>query len=510
MPQVIEFIPVVSDARVTVNDVIRVCRDTKDGEAFRDLRTRLRQLKLWDTNRPRAPLRFFGVGGRTITRSPFMNQVVEASGEDAVQEVIANRLFDLNPLLAKAVVDLVAQRPHGRDEIYKHLGSFAYRGIVPSRPDLDIWLSLAVALGVFKAVGIAITAGNLFDGFSARAAAVEVDEFLEEDEPEPEPEIPTSGDEEGAAIPAAVAPAMDSAAVIAAISPTPAPSTPGGAPLPPALRHLAAANLSSPRMRERPVPPSRFAAGFSDEVLEETAKRIGAWWTEVRVGSQGHKPADFGLDPEGWVENADEVVYRIAVAAALAFRLDADREGVIRAFRALDGAGILVDLYQGTVPSDLPSEVDARALMLASLAARRCAEAPDLASSLDQKKSAAEAFAVLDAALGRGLFKIELLWVLRMLGELGVIRYEDLADYTALPYRLVRDQLFRLGFVATPYAVDAAQLTAASRAARSAARAAGDADSPDEVIAAFVLAAGCAYDCPNRKACDFPCRERLE
>jgi hypothetical protein len=301
----------------------------------------------------------------------------------------------------------------------------------------------------------------------------------------------------------AAAAALDTAAVIAATSPA------GAAQTPPALRHLAAANLPNPRGKDRSAPVSRFSGGFGDELLDETAKRIAAWWGEAKVPSQAHRPDDFGFDPEAWVEGADELLYRIAVAAALAFRLDADRDGVVRAYKALDDAGVLADLYHGTVPADLPASVDARALMLASLAARRCAEVPDLASSLEQKKTAADVFAALDAALGRGLFRIEILWILRMLGQLGVVRFDDLADYTALPYRQVRDTLFRLGFLDTPYAADPATLATAARAAHRAAGGASDA-AADEVVAAFALGAGCAYDCSHRKTCDFPCRERLE
>jgi hypothetical protein len=144
--------------------------------------------------------------------------------------------------------------------------------------------------------------------------------------------------------------------------------------------------------------------------------------------------------------------------------------------------------------------------MLASLAARRCAEVPELAAQLEGRASASEAFAALDAALGRGLFRSELFWIMSMLSKLGVIRYDDLADYTITPHRIVRDTLFRLGFVDSPYASDATALAATTRAARTAVP-----EGPaDEILAMFALAAGCAYDCANRKACDFPCRERLD
>src|SRR5262249_26252984 len=116
----------------------------------------------------------------------------------------------------------------------------------------------------------------------------------------------------------------------------------------------------------------------------------------------------------------------------------------------LDKAGVLGDLYQGTVPENLPAQVDARALMLASLAARRCAEVPELASQLDSRASAAEAFAALDAALGRGLFRTDLFWIMDMLANPGVRRHAPLGDFPAPPPPIVRATLSRRGFPPPP------------------------------------------------------------
>ncbi|MFT3699446.1 MAG: hypothetical protein QM831_40230 [Kofleriaceae bacterium] len=354
-----------------------------------------------------------------------------------------------------------------------------------------------------KPLGVAVAAGPRIERYTQLANALDIEEYTQEDKPEPEPVIPNLSDEEAptAAPTAEAAPAGDTSIPVAAAA-TPS----SGSPLPAPLRHLSAEGVPTPRNRERPVPLSRFTAGFSDEVLAETTTRITSWWSEVNLTPTTYQPSDFGLDSEQWVEGADEVLYRVAVAAALAFRLDRDRAGVIAAYTALDKANVLADLYQGTVPENLPAQVDARALMLASLAARRCAEVPELASSLDGRASAAEAFGALDAALGRGLFKTELFWILDMLARLGVIRYDDLGDYTVTPHRIVRDTLFRLGFIATPYATDATSLVAAARAAHKAV----PAGAADEILTVFALSAGCAYDCTHRKTCDFPCRERLE
>jgi hypothetical protein len=504
MPQVTEF-PTFGGDRLMPADLAKLCRDVPaGGEPFREFRTRLRNARFWDRDRPIVPLRFLGAGGATVVPSPFMQKLAATTSDDDVLAALIDRMLELNPILFKTIHELLAQRAHGKDEIYKHLGSFAYRGVVPSRPGLEGWLQLGIATGLIRAVGIAVAPGARAEAYARGVGELVIEELLAEDQPLVDPIIPDESEVAGAAsaaaapgAPGAIAPEA-TAAVVAQI----------GTPLPPALRHLgAASSLPNPRGRARNVAPSRFAAGFSDELLAETAERIAAWWGEVKPETVAFTPADFGLDVEAWMEGADEVLYKIAVAAALAFRLDTDRAGVLAAFRALEQAGVLGDLYHGTVPDSLPAQVDAKALMLASLAARRCAESPDLASALEQKKSGAEVFAQLDAALGRGLFRIELFWILDQLAQLGVIRHDDLAPLTALPHRLVRDQLFRMGFVETPYAADAAALTVAARAAH---RAAGGAPRGDLVVASFALAAGCQYDCPNRRTCEYACRERLD
>jgi hypothetical protein len=503
MPQVTEF-PIFGSDRASIADLAKLCAEVPaGGETFREYRSRLRAARLWDRERPMVTVRFLGAGGGTVVPSEFMKAMAAAKSDDDQSAAMLDRMWQLNPLLFKTIYELVAQRPYGKDEIYKHLGSFAYRGVVPSRPALEAWLTIASQTGLLKSVGIAVALGGAAERFAKQVAELSADELLAEDQPLVDPVIPD--EVEAVASAAASAPvAIGAEPTASVIAQTSAP----GANLPPALRHLtAAAQLASPRGRGRAVPVSRFAAGFSDEVRADTASAIASWWGEVKPAARAFTPADFGLDAEAWVEGADEIVYRIAVAAALAFRLDTDRAGVLAAFGALEQAGVLGDLYHGTVPETLPAQVDPKALMLASLAARRCAESPDLAATIEQKKSGAEVFAALDAVLGRGLFRIELFWILDMLAQLGVVRHDDLGELTALPHRLVRDTLFRLGWIESPYAPDAASLTAAARAAHAAA---GKVARGDEVLASFALAAGCAYDCPHRRTCGFACRERLE
>jgi len=501
MPQVVEFPPIGNDQRGALAALVRVAKETSPkGESFKELRSRLRSAKLWNREQPIPILRFLGVSGAAITPSDFMVALAAAASDEEQATAVLDRVWYLNPVLAKTIVDLISQRAYHKDEIYKHLNSAAYDYKLLSRPALEVWIQIALACGLLRPLGVAVASGPRFERYSTLAAALDLEDYVSDDKPEPDPVVPIVLDDDStAAAPAEIVAGDTSIPVTAGAAPS-------GSPLPGPLRHLNAEGVPTPRNRERAVPPSRFASGFADDVLAETTARIGAWWSELNLTPATYQPSDFGLDSEQWVEGADEVLYRIAVAAALAFRLDRDRAGVIASYTALDKANVLADLYQGTVPETLPSQVDARALMLASLAARRCAEVPELAASLEGRASAADVFASLDAALGRGLFKTELFWILDMLARLGVIRYDDLADFTVTPHRIVRDTLFRLGFVETPYATDAPALIGAARAARNAV----PTDPSDEILTLFALAAGCAYDCTHRKSCDFPCRERLE
>src|SRR5688572_11930393 len=216
-------------------------------------------------------LRFLGAGGTTVMPSLFIQALAAANGDDEIAGAILDRVWHLNPLLGKTILDLVSQRTYHKDEIYKHLASAAYPGVVPSRPALETWLQIAIGTGLLRTLGIAVTVGSRAERYVQLAAGVDVEELLAEDRPEPEPVIPSLGEDEAAPAPADAAP-EPSVPILAA--------APHGSPLPAPLRHLSPSvdGIANPRGRERPVPTSRFAQGFTDDVLAETAGRIGAWW----------------------------------------------------------------------------------------------------------------------------------------------------------------------------------------------------------------------------------------
>ncbi len=491
VPQLTEF-PTLAEGeyRAAVGAFARVLREyPAEGLPFKEFRARLKKAKMWSRERLPVLLRFLRVPhSDPIVPSAWMRRVAHAAGEDAALDLLLGRLQEANPLLLREVILRIKEQVHSPNEVLKFLHSFAYPGSRLAAAEIRAWLAFAQGLEVFKPVGIRLGLGPRGEALLEWATAFDVEEFLEEDAPEPEPE------------PASPPPAAPDDAQ---------PPEPEAPPEPPAATK--SPDLPPPdssRLRPSPlglgpvIPTSRFATNgvFPDELRAITTDRVSRWWASLDARHEAGSPADFGVDGEAWGLDAEEALFRLAVAAALSFR-HADAAG---ALAELDRSGALSALHAGTL-DEVPAVRDARALMLASLVARRLAEHPNAAADLEKQPTAEAVFDHLDATLGRGLFGMELYWLVRMLSGLGVLRVEGLAAFSALPTRAARDALYRLGFLDSPYAPDVASLRAAAAAASEAAPTPADA-----VLQAFTIAAGCAYGCRHRRTCDLPCRERAD
>ncbi len=486
-----------------VTALIKLCREVPaEGESFKEHRRRLKALGLWDKERVGDTLRFFHMAkGDRIVPSKVMRTIGSATKDQDARAALTERLWECNPVLFKTVIERLAERVYPTAELYTFLDSSAYSGTHLPRVQLDSWVWLCRGLSVFKILGVALALDERGQSMVERVKALNLEDYLEEDEPEEEP---TPVNDESSADEATASSAKASEAVAAA-PPAQAPAAAAS----PAAEATTTGQYSSPRGHHPAVSPAEFAGHehFSDAVAKETTRRLEEWWAQQRHHASKPSLEDFGLNNERWIENSEETLYRLAVAAALIFRLGGTRAQLRNAYEALDAGGVLDGLYYGHAPEVLSPQVDPRALMWASLVARRHAESPGLQARLEQQETAAAAFELLEGALGRGLFRLELFWIMRALQELGALRFEDLGDYTALPNRTVRDTLFRLGYLSSPYAHDSKSLIRAAAAAR---RATGNATPADEVLSSFASAAGCSYGCSHSKRCDYACRERAD
>jgi|GEM_PF-1161493 len=521
MPQFLEF-PALppGEYRAAVDALIKLCRQTPaEGEGARDHRARLKQLGLWNRERVRALYRFLrlGVGERAIP-SPLMREVAAASDDDAARIRLADRLWEVNPVLFQAVMLQLKERVQSENELLKYLDSFAYTGNRITGPQVRGWVRMAQGLELFKLVGIRLALSSQGEKRLARAESFDLDEYLEDDVDEPEPVV--EDDPSSSAPTSAIASSAPEEPVTLAatgLSEASAPaeperSSPQAAPARAPSASRAQPAGASPHGAQRPMPLARFAGTdlgtFRDDVLEETTQRIATWSRGLPAGALADDtppPSALGLDASMWQEDADRALFKLCVAGALALRLPQAR--LTEAWSQLDASGVLDALYDGTAPETNPGRVDPLGLMWASLVARRFAEVAGVSADLERAGSAAEAFDALHQSLGRGLLSAELVWVMRGLDALGVLRFDDMASVTGLASRPLRDTLYRLGFLATPYAGDALALAAASRALR---RAVGRGPEAEQTLEAFARAAGCAYDCAQRKTCGFACRERAD
>ncbi|MBM4364036.1 MAG: hypothetical protein FJ104_15255 [Deltaproteobacteria bacterium] len=506
MPQFTEF-PLLpkGEFKAAVDALIQLCRKfPREGEGLKELRARLKANGMYTRERVAALHRFLRLPqSDLVPPSPLVLAIAAAPDDAGARKVLADRLWQVNPVLFKCVIEQVKERVHSPNEILKYVDSFAYPGARLTGPQVTSWIQFAQGLEVFKPVGIRLGLDKLGEKFLAQADALDLDEFFDEDRDEPEPSGPAAPE------PAEVSPAPTRPEAVA-FAPIPAPAALPSTSAPPARPAPVAApsprrpsGLPTPVGHARSVPATRFATAgtFADPVLAETSARLESWSRSAAVTAPASGVEHFGVDAEAWNEDAERCLFRLAVASTLALRLSPEA-----AAAAWDGlAGVLDALYDGSAPEDLTPAADAQALLWTSLLARRFAELPSLAADLEREATAAGVFGRLDLALGRGLLGLELLWMLRALDAAGIVRREGLTDFTALPERAVRDTLFRLGYLTTPYAPDGSTLAAASAAVR---RAAGTGPDAEARLLAFAEAAGCAYGCAERRRCDFACRER--
>ncbi|MBK9070512.1 MAG: hypothetical protein IPL79_05865 [Myxococcales bacterium] len=475
----------------------------QDGEDAVACRARLLGVKHIDA--PAVPMWFamFGVAvgaGRARLDAPVRDALTPQPGAR-----LAQRLWQVNPLLAATVHRLLAERPHSRDEIYKFLGSAAYQGELPSHPELANWLAWAALVGVVRPLGVALAAGPGATGWDGLAKAFDADAFVAE--------------HAGATVEAAPAPAPDHAdgavralsvdANTAAVARTYAASSPGAAAAD-AHREVPPAVL---RIDETvPLTPAARLEALAD--LPATAQAaVPALVARVTPTVQLLTAQDAQLDPSLWQEDSSRALLQLGLLAALAFRPAPsghyrDRTASLALYRTMLEAKLLDALIEGQLPAGVPASVDASSLLLASVLARRLAEAPMLPDQLASAGSLHAAMVALDVVMGRGLLGLELFWVARALAQLGVLRYPGLGAGPAIPWREARNALARWGVLPTPYAADMEALIKASSELSKFATASLPGDA---VVLAWQAHGGCAawtqsaqahaQGCLGRSAC---------
>ena len=171
MPQFTRFPPLPAvEAKAAVGQVVRFLRDWPiDGEPFRTQRTRLKRTDLWSRERYPDLLRFLYVAQvDPVVPSELVRAVIEAEDDDAALDALADRLWNINPLLAKVVLERLKDRVNSLLELTKYIDSFAYPGNRLEGPQLRTWFTWARGVGWLRPVGVGFALGERGTAFLLR------------------------------------------------------------------------------------------------------------------------------------------------------------------------------------------------------------------------------------------------------------------------------------------------------------------------------------------------------
>lgn len=529
MPQFTRFMPLPPEApSIAVERVLKGLRKIPlEGEPFREFRTRLKRLDIYSRERmPQVFAMLRLADDDPIVPGPLLRSIIEAPSHGDACTLFAERLYAVNPVLFKSVYERLKERADGKSSLLKYLHSFAYPGTPISNPELNNWFDWAVGLELLRPLGVGLALGPRMEGFEERLKLLDVDEYIEEDEPEapPQPvEAPVAATEAeapagelpaeqaGAPVeeaPAAAQKAGPSVAVSAAVAPVVVEVAP-----PPLELDLESAG--NPCVAESVAPEGwREAVDgvFPADTLRWTAHHLDRWWQ--RAGGEHAQPlwVRLGIDGEAWQEDPEWTLYRLAIAAKLRALGEGDtpqgEARVIERLAALEAEGVLATLYQGEAVGGPLPQIDPNILLNASQLAWRLDQSPDLVQDLERAEGATAVRELLGQAFGRGLLDEQALeWLVYTLSRSGVVRLPDLAPQVIRYERDVRDTLYLLGFLPSPYAVTAAQHLRVSLAAR---QALPSTEHPERGLRAFAWASKQHFQCDHQVGCQLPCRERFE
>lgn len=411
---------------------------------------------------------------------PFAEAVFEAPDEPAFRRLMADRLLTANPLLAKYCLEALdteqGGRLHSTNELYRMLTSYVYPGDEPDLPAFKAWIQWAVASGLLRLVGIRWALGVVGTESIPRLRAIDVEEFLEEEqagtdepaEPLPDPE-PKAKTPEGQDDPREKAPDPES------------PETSVGG---------------------RSVVPEEGPAGLED------ARDALVTWYEGYPGKEPLSLAGAGVDPGA---RAPAALYEAAFMALLLDRglRMASVNSALTAFREM---ALMPALGKGRFPLEAIQKVI------------RESGDPDLVTACEAAVHGARLLSALEQPrdLVRGDDPGELLWTLwrrlfepvaplapflmaRYLFEAGRLP-DGLACAAFVPFHSVRTNAFRIGFSDRVVAQGFQDLVTMGTEL-------GRLFGPPEFEGPLRQAhegLGCRFRCDRLRDCPVPCREKRE
>lgn len=463
-----------------------------------------------------------------VRLGPFAEKVFEAEDETQARPLIATRLVDQNPLLAKYCLEAMDMehggRLHSTNELYKMITSYVYPGLKPTLTSFKAWVDWAVCAGLLKMIGIRWALGPVSDRVMPRLRAIDAEEFLEEERLQKEM-ARAEKEEETMAKPA---PELSKPVNEPKMELPKSPPEPQLAPQKidqPSVIEQESISQQTPQPPQAYEPPSGVVRVLKlpvispadklffkpSRVVEDDLKKDSDYlkiWYEQYPDKRPFSLIEMGIDPK----NRTPSFYLETGFASLLLSRGLTSFEIREALELFKSQNILLSLSKGRFPLDLVSDLLTRI------------ESPALLTALELSvhlprllKGTMEPTAFTKAENSRDL--LERLWkslyspthmlapffFARSLFEANLIG-ENLYSACVLPSRTVRENAFRIGFIQTMYADNFFDLMQISE------RIAGYFGAPyfEAPLSQVHEAFGCAFRCQRISSCPLACREKGE
>lgn len=510
MAQEIEFASIPNTQPIAVPATLslilgEVARSTPTLKAFKEF---LRMRNLFDKASFEALMRFLDlkIVAEKVVLGDWAKRLFEAEDDSKMRRLLAERLIERNPLLAKYCVEAMdtehGGRLHSTNELYRMITSYVYPGLKPTLPSFRCWVDWAVAAGLFKLVGIRWALGDVGREFLPRLRAIDVEELLEEEKKEIDEAQEVEVEEEGEATPETQAAPEPPQSLAAPYAPEPAPP-----PQQPVHERPKA-------FVQRPPIPSGFErpvvrrAMPTPEELEACRDALQAWY-ESYPGKRPLSMRDFGLDPSS---KAPILLHEACFAAILKAR-GIGNEAICYVVSAFRETAVLATLVKGRIPLEA-----LRSIMLKEpdpgviTACETVVHMPKILSGLEQLPTLLKAEGPKEFLWGlwRTLFEpiapLAPFIFTRFLWEGERLR-KNLVEAAFIPFFDVRKNAFRIGFSDKVYAGSFGELLEIATSLSSL----FGPPSFEGPLAQVHEAFGCAFSCPRAAVCPLPaCREKGE
>jgi hypothetical protein len=488
-----------------------VMRSTPTAKAFREF---LRLRNLFDKETFPILMELIDVRmGDPCTIGPFAKKLFDCADEAAARELIAKRLIDENPLLAKFCLEAMdtdkGGRLHSTNELYRMLTSYVYPGAKPTLNAFKAWVDWAVAGGLIRMVGVRWALGERAAASLPSLRAIDPDEFLEE-EREAATEPAQSPDEE----PEAPEPPVHREEPAASTdAPKPQVADPAAEPVVPSPARSQAPSGGVLARPVRPPSPGQAERGFfvampvRPEDLDRNRDILSAWWDPY----PGRKPlslAQVGIDP---AHRTPATLFEAAFAALLIGRGEPAEaiRGALESFRTI---GLLLSMARGKFPVDaldvaMSQNPDPRfiAACEATVHLPRILKATVDPGALVRANEARELLWNLWRRLYEPATPIAPFVLARFLLEARIVP-DSLAAAGFVPFFTVRENAFRIGFTDRLHASGFGELLDIQETLAIRFGPPGFEGPLAQVHEGF----GCAFRCGRASACPLACREKGE